>query len=703
MLPPQVPLWKRAPFVRLLPPLIAGIGAGLLFPRLPFPLSATIPALMAAVCYAVYRCLPLAGRFRYRYLPGLSIHLALLALGWLAVQRADWSRRDDFSGKLPPADSSYIVARLDEPPIEKPKTWKAEVTLLEIIRGKTREKIKGRALLYFRKAGAPPPLYYGDRILMRNRLQPIRNSGNPGGFDYRAYCARQHLYHQAFLQAADWQRLAGSSGNTLKKLSFRCRDGCLAVLERYVPGTREAGFAEALLLGYRDNLDKTLLQAYANTGIVHIIAVSGLHVGLIYLILLVLLRPLSTGRQGQLLRGILLLAALWGFAALTGAGPSVMRAALMFSILAAGVLFIQRRDDTGNRLAASAFLLLCGNPYWLMDVGFQLSYLAVLGIVLFQPPLARLFRFPYRLPAAVWKVTATTLAAQVFTLPLCLYYFHQFPLLFLLSNLVAVPASSAILVAILMLLALSPFPLPAGWLGKAIGWSIARLNDLTLQMDSLPHTRWEGISTGVTETVLLFLVTGCLAAWLMRRQPRNLLWALALCALLAGRYGMRRAATRQQKKIIVYNIPGYTAMDLVDGLHSYFIGDTALLRQPLLYRYHLFPARTLLQVHPDRHGNRHIFKKGPYLQFYHIRLLLLDSSFRSFIPAATLAVDYVILRQNPPVSMRWIGKYLPGSRLVFDASNAPWRIRKWKSECEALNLPCFSVPDKGAWIADIPR
>jgi competence protein ComEC len=220
-----------------------------------------------------------------------------------------------------------------------------------------------------------------------------------------------------------------------------------------------------LLIGYKDDLDKTLVQSYSNTGVVHVIAISGLHLGLIYWLLLKLFWPLQKRRDLKWLRPILIIAGLWLFSLLAGMQPSVIRSAVMFTCIVLGETWT-RKSSIYNTLAFSAFLLLFINPYWLWDVGFQLSYIAVLSIVIFMQPIYNWFYIKNKALDFIWKLNAVTLAAQILTVPVSIYHFHQFPLSFMFTNFVAVPLSSLILLGEIVLCVVSFIPIVAFLLVK---------------------------------------------------------------------------------------------------------------------------------------------------------------------------------------------------------------------------------------------
>ncbi|HET7898564.1 MAG TPA: ComEC/Rec2 family competence protein, partial [Flavisolibacter sp.] len=351
-------------------------------------------------------------------------------------------------------------------------------------------------------------------------------------------------------------------------------------------GEKEQGFAEALLIGYKDDLDRNLVQAYSNTGVVHIIAISGLHLGLIYGLLLLLTTPLKRNRKLSWLRFLVIVASLWLFSILAGGGPSVLRSALMFSLMAFGEIAF-RKTSIINSLAFSAFVLLCINPFWLWDVGFQLSYAAVLSIVLFFQPIYRWFDFQNKAVDFVWKLTAVTIAAQILTLPISIYHFHQMPLLFLVTNFIAVPLSSMILMGEILLCALFFLPVVAAWIGQVLSAMIAFLNHYIESLNNLPFSTWNFLSINLVQTVLLLLFALAFCYWLLEKR-RPFAWiAFSSFGLFMLLRGWSFYTAYRQKQLIVYNVPKHPAIDIINGRSYYFLGDSLLLSDGFERNFHL--------------------------------------------------------------------------------------------------------------------
>jgi competence protein ComEC len=348
----SIPIWKNAPFIRLLLPLIAGI---ILQWYQQFPVNIVLACLTSLTsAFILFLLLPLSFRFRLRWLQGCIMQLLLVVFGmWLTWQK-DMRHHNNWYGNYY-QEGDYLKLRIDEPFEEKNKSYKANTYVEAIIRNGRTISCTGKILTYFSKDGTLN-IHYGDRIIIHKNLQAIKNSGNPGGFNYRRYAAFQQLFHNVFLKEHEWLQLDESrTTNHIRQFIFTAREYILSVLRNNIDaGKDESGIAEALLIGYTNDLDKDLVQAYSNTGVVHIIAVSGMHLGLIYIPLLWFFARVPGIKRSKFMQAILILICLWLFSFLTGAAASVLRSAVMFTFIILGKSF-SRTASVYNSLAASAF------------------------------------------------------------------------------------------------------------------------------------------------------------------------------------------------------------------------------------------------------------------------------------------------------------------------------------------------------------
>ena len=411
-------IWKQAPFLRLVLPLIAGILLEFNFKFAIFHIVIAFSVLVSA--YIFFRILPLAYRFKLQPLLGIIFTLFMVTTGLFITWQKDIRNHSYWYGKYYDT-ASFIIATINEPPIEKNKSYKAVAAVGAIIKKDSIYPARGNLLLYFAKDSSQNMPVYGDQVILHKELSDIKNSGNPAAFDYKRYCAFQQIFHQCYLKKSDWVLLKNRDGSYYKQVVFTTRQFIVNVLDKYINGNDEAALAKAMLIGYKVDLDKDLVQAYSNAGVIHLIVIAGLHLGLIYVLLLWITGKIPFIKRSKIIRLILILSSLWFFALLTGASPSVLRAVVMFSFIATGKTF-NKNASIFNSLASSAFVLLCYDPFILWDAGFQLSYLAVTGIVISQRYVYNWFHFSNKILNEAWEIGSVSLSAGLYLacLPLLL-------------------------------------------------------------------------------------------------------------------------------------------------------------------------------------------------------------------------------------------------------------------------------------------
>jgi competence protein ComEC len=569
---------------------------------------------------------------------------------------------------------------------------------IESIVGDSITKVSGNLLVYFQKGHIPPRLGYGSRLFISRPLQQITNSGNPGGFNYQQYCGFRDIYHQVFLREGDFYLLPPAQKHWFQQTLLRTKAWVLSVIRRYIKGKDESAVAEALLIGYREDLDKELVQSYSNTGVVHIIAISGLHLGMIYGAMLWLFHPFRRRQLVLVLRPAIVILVLWMFTFIAGAVPSILRSAVMFTCIVGGEV-LSRRTSIYNTLAVSAFILLLVNPFFLWDIGFQLSFAAVLSIVAFSKHLGNLWWFKNKLLNNLWRLSSVTLAAQLLTLPLVLYHFHQFPNLFLLTNVVIVPLSGLILFSEILLLCCTILPGIATAWGSLIEWCIGLMNDFILRTDRLPFAVTDGINITVLQSLLVYAMIICCSTWLIRKKKGLFVASLAFLGGYVAIRSVDISRVRGQQKVIVYNVPQHTAIDVMEGNKYVFIGDSALYGNAQLINYHLRPSRIIHRVAP---GNLHsVAIDSNMIASQNVRVAIIDGPVNSSSTANRVRINVIVVTRNPQLYIDQLTRAYDFDLLVFDSSNPSWKIRLWKKDCDSLHLRHHSVPDQGAFEMDL--
>ena len=684
--------WYKTPFVRLLIPFIGGIV-------LQWQLQIDYPALIVAfssfiVLVLLYFLLPLKVKYRLSSVNGVVLNLLLVSTAAILVWQKDIRHDSKWIGHFY-KDSSTVLVTIEEPLVEKANSYKA-LSSIQGFYSDTWKVANGNAVLYFKKDSILPALHYGSQIILTKPLQEIKNAGNPGSFDYNRYSLFQGITHQVYLTANDFEILPGERIDLFAKFIFDCRKWVVLTLKKFIAGEKEQGFAEALLIGYKDDLDKNLVQSYTNTGVVHIIAISGMHLALIYGLLVLLTKPISKKRKLKWLRIILILSGLWLFTLLAGAQASVVRSAVMFTCIALGEV-LSRRTSIYNTLALSAFLLLCYNPFWLWDVGFQLSYAAVVSIVTFYKPIYNWVYFPNKSLDFIWKTMAISIAAQILTTPISLYHFHQFPVLFLLTNLVAVPLSSLILFGEIFLCCFSWLTPVANVAGKIISLFIYWMNSYIERIELVPFSLWNGFSITLLQTVFLSVALVAICFWLMEKKKWMLWFSLTSLFLFVCIRSWFFYEVYHQRKLIVYNVPKHAAIDLVIGRTYNFIGDSNLLYDDFIRNFHIQPSRVLHRMKP--------FQTIPIgckdLKFCNKKIIVIDSSITFITEKDKLPIDVLILSKNPKIYISGLVKTFEIKQVVIDGSVPGWKSKYWKRDCDSLHIPCFDVSEKGAFVMNL--
>lgn len=686
--------WRSVPFIRLLIPFVAGI---IIMRYCPVSLGVlSVIAILSFTMGSAFRLIPRSSYYRWRWINGMVLNVLMFCLGCCIMYSRTLSNDRNWIG-LYAGETGFVSATLSEPLTQKTNSYKT-VAAIQCVRINDEWKPAcGNLLLYFKKDSIAPSVTYGAQIIIQKKLQRIVNSGNPGAFDYKQYCAFRGTDYQVYLQPGDWIATGLPKKDRLTELLIAARENVLSIFRKYVPGEKEAGVAEALLIGYRDDLDKDLVRSYSNTGVVHIIAISGLHLGMIYGLMLVILSPFRRWPYMRWIRPLLILLVLWGFTLLAGAAASILRSVVMFSFIVVGES-IGRKTNIYNTLAASAFCLLLYDPSFFWDVGFQLSYAAVVSIVLFMKPVYQNIYCKNKILDMIWQLNAITIAAQVLTLPIILYYFHQFPNLFLFTNFIAVPLSGFILYGELLLLVVYKVPFVNIYTGKIISWLIFQLNSVIERTDRLPFSVTDHIQVSLAQTILLYLAISFAGWWLLLRKKNGMMISLCCFCIFFLLHCIRRIQQSQQQKMIIYHIPKYKAIDVMEGHDHVFTGDSAVSAS--LQDYHLLPARIKNGVVPKQQL-KHTIVTHTLIAGANKTALIIDRSFR--LPSITnrIPVDIIILSGNPNTRITGLAVVFNCKQWVFDSSNPLWKIRYWKKDADSLHLRHHTIAEQGAFEADL--
>ena len=689
-------IWRKAPFIRFLIPLIAGIIL-----QWYLQINVVLWWYLISICIAliiIFFFIPFFHRFKLLVFNGIIISILFIAAGALLTWHKNIYNNRQWLGNFY-KEKDVLQVTLDEPLIEKTKSFKANAVVNYLIHDEKKIPVKGKIILYFQKDSLVQHLVYGSQIIFNKSLQEIKNAGNPGGFDYKQYLLFQEITYQVYLKPDEFVVLKEKNTNWLNKFLFSTREKVISIIRKYIPGEKEQGLAEALLIGYKDDLDKTLVQSYTNTGVVHIIAISGMHIALVYWLLAFLLKPLQRKKYTNWMRPLLIVAGLWLFSLLAGAQSSVLRSAVMFTCIVLGEN-LSKKTFIFNTLAVSAFLLLCYNPFWLWDVGFQLSYAAVLSIIIFMRPIYNWFYVRNKLLDFIWKLSSVTIAAQILTVPLSIYHFHQFPNYFLLTNFVAVPLSSIIVLGEILLCSIFFTPIAATITGKLLSLFIWIMNSYIERIEMLPYSLWNQLQINILQTILLY---GCITAisfWFIKKSKTGLKIGLAAFwgFILLRSYSFFQ--TNEQEKVVVYNVPQKQAIDFVNGRNYFFVGDSDLLEDDFARNFHLKPSRILNRTSPVK-SPADFLQYENYFLFGTKKIMLLDKPISFSTSGNKETIDVVMISKNPKINISDLANSFYIKKIVFDGSVPTWKVKRWKTDCDSLHIPYHDVNEKGAFVMNL--
>jgi competence protein ComEC len=547
---------------------------------------------------------------------GFLVHMAFVLSGILVFNL--YNKKTEFFAE------GKFFAIVTEKMVEKPNSFQ---TLLEIHAFSDNDsvyKMQEKVVALFEKDGNSKSLLPGQAICFEMSPQTIRNNKNPFEFDYKRYLGRQKIFRQVYLPADSWTMSQSGMKYSLRITAERLRMYLLDIYEKNELGEKELSVLSALTLGYKKGLDPEIKRVFSSAGVMHVLAVSGLHTGIVFFMVSFLFGFIKRKRFGRYAFVLIVIALLWSFAYITGLSPSVKRAATMFSFVIIGQN-LGRQSNIYNLLAASAFFLLLLNPNNIFDAGFQLSYSAVFGIVFFQPRLKKLLNVENKLLHYFWELLTVSVAAQIATFPFVIFYFNQFPSYFWVSNLVIIPAVTLLIPLGLFMLAFSWLPLVSSIVSYATLFILRHLIVFLEFVESLPASVIK-IHFSVSEMFLMAGIMVLLFLFIEVRQKWQFKGILILVLIFIGISAGSKFFQRH-KEIIVYNCPQQTIVHLVAGKKNYIISEEKLLQSNMIRTLientivHLRLNSPVYLTCNDDYEDSNILQKNGFL-FFHDRLIL---------------------------------------------------------------------------------
>lgn len=544
-----------------------------------------------------------------------------------------------------------------------------------------------RFLLYVQRSAGSDSLQYGDVLALSTTLSPLDPPTNPDAFDNQRYMRRRGICYSGYVPDGAWQCLGNAVPNQLKHIAFQWQQRLSALFLQTGMSGAEYEIIKAILLGDDDTMEPDLKAAYASAGVSHVLCVSGMHVGVIFMILNFLLKPMDFFKGTRALKAILLLSSIWLYACITGLSPSVTRSATMFSFVTVGGL-LRRNVNVFHSLLASLFILLTLNPLLLFEVGFQLSYLAVFGIVAFQPMIANLYHCKTKVGNYFWELLLVSIAAQLSTFPISIYYFGQFPNYFILSNLSVISLSFIVMITGIGLLGLSFIPMVAHGVAAVLTFEIRVMNRIILFIEQLPGSVTHNIDYRMHQVLLLYLAIVLTFMAFQYQRKRMLLCAWAVMTLFAGTFALRKVGLLHQNEVVAYDVPHATAFAFCYRQQGVLLSDSVLSVDHRSYKMamqnHARRQHAMWQFVPidtSRLDLPFICKRGAALRYRDKTYYLLKKHDPVYVVKHPLPVDYLVLRNGPTQSPEDVASALRFQTVIADQSNGKFCIEKWRQWC----------------------
>ena len=582
-------------------------------------------------------------------------------------------------------ESSALILKIDKVLKSGYYHDKYEVEIIQIDSIKTR----GKVLLNVAKDSSIKALKVDELFVVNSSFQALNSSLNPHQFNYKNYLERQGICQQLFLENQQFKRI-GFQDFSLLGISEKFRDGIQKSLEKYNFKADELAVINALLLGQRQDISKELIADYTRAGAIHILAVSGLHVGIILLILSWIFKPLERLKHGKFIKTILVVLFLWIFAFIAGLSASVVRAVTMFTFLAVGLAF-QRKNVIEFSLISSMFFLLVLKPMFLFDVGFQLSYLAVFGIIWIQPRLYKIYKPRFKIVDKFWQLITVSFAAQVGVLPLSLFYFHQFPSLFWLSNLIIIPFLGTILIGGILIIFLSLIGFLPQFLGTFYGFVISLMNNFVGWISKQEQFLWKEISMSFFLMVSCYILVIFAARFFIDKSARKLIYFLISILIMQSVLVLETHQKKTKKEFIVF----HKSRNSVIGIRA---GEQLLV-------YHDLDSLSIREsnfITSYRIGENiaQAFKNNipSFFEYQKQQILVIDSL--GIYQLKGLKKPIIILQYSPKINLERLIKTVNPKQIIADGNNYKTFVNRWKVICENEKTPFYYTGMNGAFVYD---
>lgn len=638
-----------------------------------------------------------------RWILGLSVYLLSAMLGYDVSIQKDTRSSPNWFGRLKPTEHNSIYqVMLEEEPIRKGKYLNAKAKVEKVFFNNKELKVSGKGLVYL-QAAITDSLAYGDRLLVKGQWREPPEALNPGSFNYRSYLFFKHIHHIIYVKTGQWRISARNQGKPVIALAKKWQNKLVDIYRGNAMGEDELAVGSAMILGKYEDFSDELRNSYSAAGVTHILSVSGLHVGIVFVVFNHLLFFLNRRQTTRIIKGILMISITWFYALLTGLSPPVMRAAAMFTFLIAGEMR-KRKSNILNTLASSALLLMLTDPFLVADIGFELSYLAVAGIVLAGNPLYQLITPRNYLADKIWQLVAISIGAQLFTGPLAVYHFMQFPLYFIPANIMIIPLSTLVMYAGMAVLVAEPVPLISTFINWVFNESLHFMNTLIAWIEKWPYASLKGLYLSGAETLILFGLSVIICMAIHQKGKHIIVFILIIISLFCMSSGIRKSFAYSREELCIWSQRKGLAAGFVNGreITVYDSGtDDVQLEKQILRHLKSMAIHEITKKHlkiSPENVNDSILPSAKVLKWQGKRLVLLKGGtcrIREIKPLSSEILVISCLRyKEATLSLQQLNPEL----LILCQDISTRTAKLLRNTCKEKGISFYDIREDGAFL-----
>lgn len=681
----------RYPFLRIFPLFAIGIFTGdLLYFQQTYNLyivAATFLLCLTLLCSSNF----IFKRYHFRWLFGMCLYIGILSGGILLSHYNLEKTYTTF-----PTNYSIYQIKVSSTPQIKKRSIQIKAKILSLIQNHKNQPIKATVFLYFPKENSIINCKRGDIYLISTRITFPQDYGNPDSFDYSKYLHRNNISGVGYVYRNHWKFIKHSAASSFTDYALNCREHILSLYRSFKWDKDVFSIVSALTVGYKEELTPDIKELYSIAGASHVLALSGLHIGFLYVLLLFFMKPLGKNKHLNILRSVIIILLLWAFAFFTGLSPSVIRSVIMFSLFSIAKC-LERENFSINTLSAAAFFMLLYSPEWLFDIGFQLSFCAVASLLLFNPYIDSLIRPHTWIGKKSWQLTSVSISAQLGTAPLVAYYFYRFSVYFILSGLVVIPFASIIMYVSVFLLICTPIPSIQILIASLLQKIVQLLNILLNCIIELPYSSIDGIFLHSFEIVLIYATLIFFIFFLKSNKAKRMIYTLCCMIALITIHFYYLTESKSSNYIQFYNIRACPSVHCIAcNRQSWLVcpnqhTDIDEIQKKMIRhwnRLHLEKPQIII----DSYHNKHLITQSGIISFNGIRIAMIsDNRWRYQRANSVMNLDYLYICRGYRGKLEELFSMFKTRRIILDSSLSKWQQENYAKACYNSHIPCIPL------------